>query len=136
MFRKSPRTGSRYRVSRNRKVQHLWPQESYVRNFGVCFHVFEHQLLDGNKIKMILQCLLPEVQIWQLPNWKPLHWRHSVGVSLVRLRTHWAVELVVGTLNLEKGRKLQYSFHLRSFTYFCLFAFTSLPYWFFTMTTP
>jgi len=130
MFRKSPCTGSRYRRSWNRKLQHLWPQESYVRNSGPCFHVFEHHLLDGNKIKMILRCLLPEVQIWRLSNRKPLHWWHSVGVSPVQLRTHWAIELVVGTLNLEKGRKLLYSFHFRSFTYFRVFAFTSLPYWF------
>ena len=57
-----------------------------------------------------------------------------MGIS--RLRTHWAIELSVVTRNLEKGRKLQYSFHFRSFAYFCLFAFTSFPYWFFTMTSP
>ena len=79
---------------------------------------------------MILECLLPEVQIWRLPNRKPLHWRHSVGVSPVWLRTHWATKLVVGTLNFEKGRKLQYSVHFRSFTYFCVVAFTSPPYCF------
>ena len=72
-------TGSRYRGSRNRKLQHLWPQKSYVRNSDVCLHVFEHQLLDGNKIKMILECLLPEVHIWRPLNRKPLHLRHSVG---------------------------------------------------------
>ena len=65
---------------------------------------------------LIRHCL-PEVQIWRLPNRKPLHLRHSVGVSTVRLRTHWAIKLVVGRVNLEKGRKLQYSFHFRSFTY-------------------
>jgi len=73
--------------------------------------------------------------IWQLPHRKPLHWRHSVGVSPVRLRIHWATELVVGTLNLEKERKLQYSFHFRSLSYFCLSAFTSFPYWLFTITS-
>ena len=36
----------------------------------------------------------------------------SLGVSPVRLRTHWATKLEVGTVNLEKGRKLQYSLHL------------------------
>ena len=70
---------------------------------------------------MIVQCLVPEVQIWRLPNRKPLHWRHSVGVSPVQLRTHWAIELVVGTLHLEKGRKLQYSFHFRSLLPFCFY---------------
>ena len=29
-------TGSRYRGSRNQKLQHLWPQTSYVRNSDVC----------------------------------------------------------------------------------------------------
>ena len=87
-------------------------QKSYIRNSDVYLHFFEHQLLDGSKIKMILECLLPEVQIWRLPNRNPLHWRHSVGVSPVRLRIHWTIKLVVGTLNLEKGRKLQYSFIL------------------------
>ena len=76
-----------------------------------CVYFFEHQLLNGNKMNMIFQCLPPEVHIWQLPNRKPLHWRHSVFVSPVRLRTHWAIKLVVGTLNLV--------------------AFTSLPYCFF-----
>ena len=51
---------------------------------------------------MILECLLPEVRIWRLPNRKPLYWMHNVGVSPVRLRTHWAIKLVVGTLNLKK----------------------------------
>ena len=88
-------------------------------------------LFDSNKIEMTLQCLVPEVQIWRLPNRKPLHWRHSVGVSPVRLRTHWTIKLVVGTLKLGKERKLQYSVHFRSFTYFCVVAFTSLPYCFF-----
>jgi len=95
-------------------------EELYFRNSDACVHFFEHQLLDGNKLKMILECLLPEVQIWRLPNRKPLHWRHSVGVSPVRLRTHWTIKLVVGTLHLEKGRKLQYALHFRSFTYFAL----------------
>ena len=45
-----------------------------------------------------------------------------MGVSQVRLRTHSAIKLVVGTLNLEKGRKQQYSLHFRSFTYFCVVA--------------
>ena len=57
--------------------------------------------------------------------------KHSVVVSPIRRRTRWAIKLVVGTLNLKKGRKLQYSVHFRSFTYFCVVAFTSLPYCFF-----
>jgi len=61
---------------------------------------------------MTLECFLPEVQIWRLPNPKSLHWRHSVDVSPVRLRTHWTIKLVVGTLKLGKARNCSIQFIL------------------------